>query len=62
MGRSSLPLLGEPVIDESESARTIVTFPGNSPVHLSRTTGTPRPASCGTEPEEWSGWRVLEPA
>jgi hypothetical protein len=62
MGRSVMPLLGEPVIDESESGRTVVTFPGHSPVHLSRTTGTPRPASCGTEPEEWSGWRVLEPA
>ena len=62
MDRSGLPILGEPAIDESESARSIVTFPGHSPVHLSRTTGTPRPASCGTAPEEWSGWRVLEPA
>ena len=62
MGRSVLTIVGDPVVDESESARTIVTFPGHSPVHLSQTTGTPRPASCGTEPEVWSGWRVLEPA
>lgn len=62
MGRSVTSRLGDPVIDESKSVRTIVTFPGHSPLHLSRTTGTPRPASCGTEPEEWSGWRVLEPA
>ena len=46
---------------ENVDDRVQVTFTGVSPVWLAQESGTPRPASCGAEPESWSAWRVLDP-
>lgn len=46
---------------ETVGERTRVTFAGVPAVWLTETSGEPRPASCGGEPEPWSSWRVVDP-
>lgn len=49
-------------VEDTGEGRVRVEFAGLPPVDLRRSPGdSPRPASCGAEPEHWSAWTVQVP-